>query len=82
MKYKVVHKGNFFGGMLGIALGLRTIYLNYQDRGACNYFKRGGAGSALCGNDNYIFAALIILVSLFAIIGGVKKNSDTGSNEK
>lgn len=78
MKYKIVHKCNLFGGVLGIALGLRTIYLNYQDRGVCNYFKKG----TLCGSDNYIFAALIILVSLFAIIGGVKKNSDTASNEK
>lgn len=70
-KYKIIRKAYFFIGVLGVLLSSFGMWSNYLDGGRCT--SGGRVGGPLCGNDNYIFGALVMAISFILISGGIKK---------
>ncbi len=70
-KFEVANKGYLFAGIFGVVVSFSFLWLNYSDGGKCT--SAGRVGGSLCGNDNYIYGILIMIISLILISGGLKK---------
>ncbi|MDD4976568.1 MAG: hypothetical protein PHY93_19590 [Bacteriovorax sp.] len=70
-KYKIVHRGYFYSGIIVFLICLFSILLDYLSHGRC--VSGGRLGTQLCGNDKYTYDFLMMIFSLILIKGGVGK---------